>query len=195
MAQAGAAARARRAGPHAVALLRGVAREAAGVRARAGVAACSTSARCTGVRYGRVKRLVDVGFGLAGLVALAGGHAGRGRRQPGRPTAARCSTARSGSARAVPASEILKFRTMRAGAAAAPRVDGGGRPPHHPLRSAPAPHPPRRAAPGGQHPRAATCRSSGPARAAALRGRARRASSPSTTCATSCGPASPAGRR
>ena len=54
------AARARRPGPHAVALLRGVARQAAGLRARAGVAAVRHRRGPPASRYGRVKRLLDV---------------------------------------------------------------------------------------------------------------------------------------
>ena len=96
--------RARRPGALAHAVLRGVARQAPALRARAGVDAVRHR-RGPPARYGRAKRILDVPLALVGVrgarssslpFVLA--------RQPRRPTAGRSSTARSGSARAARAS-------------------------------------------------------------------------------------------
>ena len=57
------AAPAGRAGAHAVAVLRGVARACCRSPSSSGCRCCSTSARCTARRYGRVKRVLDVVLG------------------------------------------------------------------------------------------------------------------------------------
>ena len=94
--------RAGRAGPHAVAVLRGVARQAARRPSSSGPRCSSTSASSTGPRYGRAKRLAR-----PRRSALVGLRRARRSSMPGRlasatssATGARCSTARSGSARA-----------------------------------------------------------------------------------------------
>ena len=67
------------------------------------------------VRYGRLKRLARRRRrAWPALVALVVVTPLVVARQPGRPTAVRCSTARTASARAASRFTILKFRTMRA---------------------------------------------------------------------------------
>ena len=133
----------------------------------------------------------------SGCVALVVVMPVRVARQPASATGGRCSTARSGSARAASPS--------RSSSSARWRRDAGGElvnewtteddPRITPLRPAAAQDPPRRAAPGRQHPARRPRRRRAPSRAAALRRRADRQAALLRRCATSSGPASPAGPR
>ena len=79
-----------------------------------------------GRRYARVKRLVDVAFGLAGTLALASLLLPFvARRRPRRPTAGRCSSARRASAATARVFTMWKLRTMDV--RAAQRLDQVGR--------------------------------------------------------------------
>ena len=134
-------------------------------------------------------------LGLVGLVPLLVGAAGRRWSATSSATAGRCSTARSGWARAASAFVLIKFRTMVPDGPCAARGPTRGRPPDHPfgafLRRTHLDELPQVL----EHPRGRPRRSSGPGPSSRTTSRSSRRSCPSTTCATSCGPGSPAGPR